>query len=213
MNLLTLNTRRCSYTIIALTLIVGLHPMTGGKPPKPASVGRSTQHHLNDRKERLRQLLSAADLAKVSDLFAWSKNVQISHAPSGNVRILVGAVSEELLRTEIRRIALNPTERYNASDAIAAIEQMKEVQAKLETLGLELPVTVIPGARQEADRRAPHLPATIRNVTLEEALDRVAGTFDRIIIYAQCTENGIGYFDIDVARGQEFEKLARSGRR
>jgi hypothetical protein len=212
MNMPTLNARRCSYTIIALTLSVGLQSVAGGKPAKQAS-GRSTQHHLNDRKERLQQLLAAADLAKVSDLFAWSKNVQISHAPSGNVRILVGAVSEELLRTEIRRIALNPTERYNATDAIAAIEQVKEVRAKLETLGLELPVTAIPGARQEADRRAPHLPPTIKNVTLEEALDLVAETFDRIIIYAQCTENGIAYFDIDVAHGREFEKLARSGRR
>ena len=213
MNMLTLNTRRCSYTIIALTLSVGLQAVTGGKPPKQASVGRSTQHHLNDRKERLRQLLDAADLAKVSDLFAWSKNVQISYAPSGNVRILVGDVSEELLKTEIRRIVWHPTERYNATDAIAAIEQTKEAQAKLEMLGLELAVTFIPGARQQPERRAPHLPATIRNVTLETALDRVAETFDRILIYAQCTENGIRYFDIDVARGPEFEKLARSGRR
>jgi hypothetical protein len=161
------------------------------------------------REKKLRALLESSDLAQVSYLFAKSKKVTISRGRSGQFRIFVGDVSDELLRTKINLVSFGPTERYNAIDAIIAITQTKEIQAKLRELGLEQPLTFCPGASQEPNRRVPHLPVSVKNVTMEEALDQVAETFDCVIIYAGWTVDGARLFNVGLAHGADFAGLGR----
>ena len=74
---------------------------------------------------------------------------------------------------------LSPRQRYNIIEAEAAIEGAKEVKAAIQKLRLEQPVVVISELVQEPMQGVPHLPAHIKDVTLDQALDLLATTFEK----------------------------------
>src|SRR5438874_12614072 len=154
---------------------------------------------------RLRAAIRSTDLSGVSYLFAKSKKVKVTRGSSGQSAVFVGVVSAELLRTRISAVALHPIQRYNPREAIVAIMQTHEVQGKLRGLNLERPLTALGGVMQEPITRLPHLPTSLKNVTMEEAMDRVARTFAGVIIYGEWRDaNGTRLFDVDFARPTAF---------
>lgn len=198
------------HFVFVLLLLVDLQVALAGTPAGPRDEVRKSRQSDRDMQERkLRALLDSTDLSQVSYLFAKSKKVTISRSKSGQLRIFVGDVSEELLRTRITRISFGTTERYNEIDAIIAITRTKEIQAKLRELGVKQPLAFYPGASQGPDRRVPHLPTSIRDVTMEDAMDHVAETFGCLIIYARWTVNGTPLFNVGFAQGEDFEGLGR----
>jgi hypothetical protein len=201
--------RQYSY-LLALMLIVDSQAAIGENPPTRQGELRASSESSEDlREKKLRNLLKSADPARVSYLLATSKKVTISQGKAGQLRVFVGEVSAELLTTKINLVSFGPDERYNAIYAITAITQTKEIQAKLGDLGLRQPTTFGPSFILSPDRRLPHLPASIRNVTMEEALDQVAETFDCVIIYAGWTEDGKRRFDVSYIEGEDFKGLGR----
>ena len=146
--------------------------------------------------EGLRSLLRKADLKFISYIFGQSKKITVVRGRTGQLRILMGDVSDELLSTKIRLVRFSPTERYNVNDAKVPVLESKEVQTKMRKLGIEEPVTVSPGFRREPDPQYPHLPKSITNVRMDEALDRVGETFGRVMIYGQFVSAGHLYFAV-----------------
>ena len=107
-------------------------------------------------------------------------------------------MSYELLSTKIHVLTFTPRQRYNVQDAIWAIEQTKEVEGKVRELKLEYSPTVFTGRVLEPAAGLPHLPMSLRNVTMDEALDRVAQTFGELIIYGECVSgSGRRLFNIN----------------
>lgn len=134
---------------------------------------------------------SKTGLAAIQDMFRKEKRVTVKKGPPGIYRISMGNVSYELLRTKIHVLTFTPRQRYNVQDAIWAIEQTKEVEGKVRELKLEYPPTVGSWRVLEPAAGLPHLPMSLRNVTMDEALDRVAQTFGELITYGECV-NGVG---------------------
>jgi hypothetical protein len=134
---------------------------------------------------------SKTGLAAIQDIFRKEKRVTVKEGPPGIYRISMGNVSYELLRTKIHVLTFTPRQRYNVQDAIWAIEQTKEVEGKVRELKLEYPPTVGSWRVLEPAAGLPHLPMSLRNVTMDEALDRVAQTFGELIAYSECV-NGAG---------------------
>jgi hypothetical protein len=120
---------------------------------------------------------------------------------------LVGHVSSEILKTKIRIVTFTPNERYNAEDALIPILRAKEIQAAMRKLGIEQPMTASPGIKQEPNPRVSHLPVSLRNVSMDEAFDRVAQTFEGIIIYGEWTIEGTRLFSADFVATSYLEKL------
>jgi len=134
---------------------------------------------------------SKTGLAAIQDIFRKDKQVTVTEGRSGIYRISMGNVSYELLSTKIHVLTFTPRQRYNVQDAIWAIEQTKEVEGKVRELKLEYPPTVGSWRVLEPAAGLPHLPMSLRNVTMDEALDRVAQTFGELITYGECV-NGSG---------------------
>lgn len=205
--------RQYSY-LLALMFIVESQVAIGESPRTMQDEPRASSQSSEDiREKKLLNFLKSADPSRVSYLLAHSKKVTIWRGKAGQLRVLVGDVSAELLTTKITRVSFKTIERYNAIEAINAITQTKEIQAKLGELGLRQPATIPPSYIQmpepDDDRPLPHLPASIKNVTMEEALDQVAETFDCVIIYAGWTEDGKRWFSVDYAVGEDFYGLGR----
>jgi hypothetical protein len=204
--------RKYSY-LLALMFIVDSQVAIGESPRTSQDESRASSQSSEDiREKKLLKFLKSADPSRVSYLLAESKKVTIWQGKAGQLRVLVGDVSAELLTTKITLVSFRTVERYNAIEAINAITQTKEIQAKLGELGLRQPATIGPSFQQMPDPDRPllpHLPASIKNVTMEEALDQVAETFDCVIIYAGWTEDGKRWFSVDYAEGENFDGLGR----
>jgi len=202
------------FYLLAVMLVTGSQCLNGEESVKRRDdLRRFTERNEDKLLNHLRSVLKAADLTAVSYIFTKSKKVTVTRGGSGHIRILVGDVSDELLKTKISVVTFKPSERYNAQEAIIPIIRAKEVQAKLRKLGLEQPLTALSGFMQEPNPRFPHLPASMKNVTMEEALDRVAQTFSGLIIYGEWTADGTHLFSVDFAWIANFEAHSQSSKK
>lgn len=144
-------------------------------------------------------------LAAVREIFRDNKNVVIDENPRGIIKIKIGDVPDVFLRTRISILNLDEIERYNPRLVVDKIifksKEMLETERKLGYV----PPFGIGGQVVEPAQDLPHLPASIRNATLEEILDMIATTWSRrvsIVTFAVCSPPRSGQtvsFDIGVA--------------
>ena len=80
-----------------------------------------------------------------------------------------------------------------------AITNAKEVKAGAGKLGLEEPLTVYSISIQAPMKGLPHLPAFMRDLTMDQALDAISTTFGVLIVFGECTSRaGVHFFGLDV---------------
>jgi hypothetical protein len=129
-------------------------------------------------------------LVAVREIFENDKHVMASEDRSGIVRVTIGQPERALLQTRIHSLTLKPHEQYNAMLAIFAILNSKDVEPAVHQLGFDQPNIVFGGdiALPEKGVWLPHLPASMKDLTMDQALDAVARTFGGIVIYETCAE-------------------------
>jgi hypothetical protein len=127
-----------------------------------------------------------AGAAAIQEALAKNKNVKVAAGRPGVVGIWIGDVSNDVLSTKIHMLRLGDLERYNYTKAIAAIIDTKEVQTKMREARVEGVPEFTSYPIVSPDPKLPHLPASMTNVTVDEALDRVAQTFGGLVIYWEC---------------------------
>src|SRR5579863_6903800 len=145
----------------------------------------------------------ATGMNAVRQIFADDPNVTVTQDRSGMVRIEIGSVSTAILRTRIQALTLVPVEQFRAESAVATIETAPDLQAAERSLNVYSPnpllVNIVVSGLNPG---APHLPSSIKNVTVDEALDSVARTFNGIVTYGICTRpDGNGFFDFGFIDG------------
>jgi hypothetical protein len=122
-------------------------------------------------------------LVAVREIFKNDKHVMVAEDRFGMIRVTIGQPASALLQTRIHSLTLKPHERYNVPLAISAIENTTEVEVAERKLGLDHPNIVFGGgiALPEKGVRLPHLPASMKDLTMDQALDAVAKTFGGIV--------------------------------
>ena len=132
----------------------------------------------------------AAPLEAVRAILRNQRDAVVTEDRLGMIRITLGVVPTALLNTKIARLAFDPLARWNPEPAISAIKNTSEVKDAMRTLNVQLPrlrlINIIltgPG-----DNHFPHLPVSLENVTMDQALDAVARTFRQLVIYGICTQ-------------------------
>jgi hypothetical protein len=136
-------------------------------------------------------------LAAVRNMFQHAKNTLVTGHDPGIIRIRIGSVPNDLLRVKISRLVLTSDEQYNYFLAMVQIQNEPEVRSAMQKLEISPRAVefIMPVAPPVAG--APHLPALITNVTMDQALDLVAKTFGGVVIYEFCTSGT--QFRIDFA--------------
>jgi len=130
-------------------------------------------------------------LAAAQGIFRNNKDIVVREDADGIIRITIGHVSEAILHTPIARLAFDPTSQYNEVFAIASIEFSDEVQKATSDLKLRAPVKVYNYPVVEPNERLPHLPALVLNLTMDQALNLVARTFEGIVLYGACENSNL----------------------
>ena len=131
-------------------------------------------------------------LAAVRDIFQKDESVRVLRDPAGMIRITIGQPPTALLQTKLKSLKFDTQQQYNGELAVDAILDAKEVEVAMPKFGLEKGVKMVAGGINvpENGRPLPHLPASIKNMTMDQALDLVAKTFGGIVIYETCEEPG-----------------------
>lgn len=137
---------------------------------------------------KLRPAKAKTGVAAVREVFEDDRNVAVTEGPPGIIRVWIGKVPTTILQTKLTSVHLSQLERYNQSMAIVAIQDAKELQAAARALRL-MPVADIGGLVAEPAKGLPHLPPSIRGVTLDQALDLVASTFRNLVIFGMCSNS------------------------
>jgi hypothetical protein len=138
-------------------------------------------------------------LEAVRDIFRNDKRVAVSEQPRGIIQISVGSIPTEVLQTKVRSLTFKADEQFTPALAVAALKNANEVEAVIRRVGLQEALSVDSIAVEHPRRGRPHLPAVMRNVTVDQALNAIAKTFGVVIVFAQCTSrNGPALFDIYV---------------
>lgn len=91
--------------------------------------------------------------------------------------------------------------------AISAIENTTEVEFAERKLGFDRPITVFGGgnALPEKGVLLPHLRASMKDLTMDQALNAVARTFGGIVIYETCAErSGKRLVSLDFVQVADF---------
>lgn len=129
-------------------------------------------------------------LAAVREIFKRDRQVKFSESQSGMIRIKIGEPATALLQTKISLVKFNPVEQYNGELAIWAVMKSKEVESAIHQIGFDQPETMFGGSINQPEEAAdlPHLPTSLTNVTMDEALDEIATTFGGIVVYETCSE-------------------------
>jgi hypothetical protein len=132
-----------------------------------------------------------AGLELIRGIFQNNGNITVVEQPRGVVRITVGDVPEEILHTKIRNLALTPREQFNPEEALDAIENTKEMDAGMRKLGFRLAEALADHPVESPKAGHPHLPPLMRNVTVDEALNSIAETFQGIVLFGACKQSKV----------------------
>lgn len=130
----------------------------------------------------------------IREILAQDKRINVTVDSARIARITFGNPTTALLQTKIHRLQFTTEERYNEGPALRAIENTKEIQSAIHSLGFDRPfgtgeaVTVISEDIQEPYPGVRHLPSSIKDITFDQALDLLAKTFSEIVFYEECTD-------------------------
>ena len=142
-------------------------------------------------------------ITAIRKIFGNDNNVRVTQLPTGTVRVTIGKVPTRILDTKISALKLDNNGRYNPIQAIRALMITKQMEAAMGALRLK-PVDSLASTVADEQPDLPHFPSLIRNMTVEQILDRMAKMWDRPVMYGICenvTEpNGERLFSIDSAQ-------------
>jgi len=147
---------------------------------------------------------SKTGLIAVREIFQKDKNVKVTEDRPGIISIYIGKPSSKILGTRISYLIFEPIAQYNFSFAFNAIENNKEVRATMVKYGFTVPSIVSNAAIVQPTEGLLHLPSSIENVSMDQALDLVARTFKGTVIYGACSEPNL--YSIDFTGGIYFDE-------
>jgi hypothetical protein len=141
-------------------------------------------------------------IAAVRQIFRDDPQVTVTQDQSGILRITIGTVSTIVLQTRIPSLTLGPAAQYTPKDAVYAIAISANNYAKAHRLNFGIAATVLDVIERGPSNGAPHLPKLMQNVTVDEALDSLARTFNGIVLYGTCKmPDGKELFRLDYIYG------------
>jgi hypothetical protein len=125
-------------------------------------------------------------LRVVRRLFKNDRNVVVSQALPGVIRIKIGTVRAALLRTRIPLLKLDQREQYDPETALSALEITSEFESAVDKLHLFNMPVLVSGPIPDPEPHLPHLPSIMKDVTVDQVLDAIAKAFGGIIAYGEC---------------------------
>lgn len=143
-------------------------------------------------------------LDAIRAIFPNDANVLVTEGPNELIRMNLGSPSADILLTNISNLSFPPLAQYNATLAIATIENSSDVKAAMASLGVRPVLTMVHRAVVSPAAGLPHLPSAATNMTVDELLNLVAKTFSGIVLYGACPSSNRFY--VNFAEGARTQR-------
>jgi hypothetical protein len=128
----------------------------------------------------------ANDLSAIRDIFRGDGEVNVTKEEHGIVRIRIGNVPDDILRTRIPLLAFTPLQQYDPTSAIRAVVGASEFEEAMKRMRLQRVSSASNQLVQMPSEGLPHLPPSMRSITVDGALDTIARTFNVAVVYGYC---------------------------
>jgi hypothetical protein len=128
----------------------------------------------------------ARELEAVRQVFNDNKTIAVTRDDRGFVRIRIGTVRGSFLQTRIPMFKLDQREQYDPETALSALEITNEFESAVDKLHLFNMPVLVNGPVADPEPNSPHLPSTMKDVTIDHVLTAIAKTFGGIIAYGEC---------------------------
>lgn len=137
-------------------------------------------------------------LDAIRDIFADNMAVKISEEPNKVIIINIGSPSVAIIHTKISSLRLAPIIQYNPGIAVYAIMGAGQVKARMDQLNFHTTQYINFGMLvAEPAPGLPHLPAVLKDISVEEIFKLIAQTFHGIVVYGTCIQpNGRGFLKV-----------------
>lgn len=137
-------------------------------------------------------------LKAIGEMFQGDSAVQVSEGKGKILSVTIGEPSTAILKTRISVLRIPLLAAYNPTGAIGVVEGASEVKVAMAKIGLRFPLELSEQLLVKPSPGLPHLPAVMKGVTVGQALDAIAVTFQGIVAYGTCREaNGMGLVEIN----------------
>ncbi|HET6276696.1 MAG TPA: hypothetical protein VFE16_12270 [Candidatus Cybelea sp.] len=133
-------------------------------------------------------LPGATGVRAVQQIFSDDPSVMVAQDRSGMMRITIGSVASTILQMKVPTLTLSPIEQYTALSALDNVAGAADVYARQRGLPFGLGPTITDHLVSGPSEGAAHLPSTMQNITIDEALDELARTFKGIVTYGVCKQ-------------------------
>lgn len=134
-------------------------------------------------------------LDAVRAIFQNYGEIAVTEEPEGIIRVRIGEFPDAILQTRISQLDLTAEGQFNPNRAVMGIISDEDVVAATDALGLHHPTYITSFSPQLPMPGLPHLPPSLSDLTMDQALDDVALSFHAIVTYAICPETGL--FNVD----------------
>lgn len=136
-------------------------------------------------------------LGAVQQIFRGDAGVNVAEEPQKIISVRVGEPSTAILQTRVSLLKISTMGRYNPAIVIGSVESTRELKTAMTKLGLRVPLQLSEQLLATPAPGLPHLPAEMKDVTVNQILNSIAVTFKGIVIYGTCTHpNGGGLIQI-----------------
>jgi hypothetical protein len=141
-----------------------------------------------------------ASAGSVHELIRGDHDVIVDETIHGFSKIEFGDLPPNILKTRIARLKVPYRDQFDPNLVWASITDSPEVRAAEGRLGTMDPRQIVDMLVQEPRPGAPHFPASLTDITVEDALDVDAKTFNGIVVFGACEKPlfyEIGFFPLD----------------
>ncbi len=107
----------------------------------------------------------------------------------GLISMQLAPVPAKLLSTNIGNLKFTERERFDSTLAVIAVMENSDVTSAMRRLGFNVPIQDVSIMPTTPRSELPHLPASLSNVTVDQALDLVARTFGNIVFFGVCEKS------------------------
>lgn len=125
-------------------------------------------------------------ISGVRRIFSAYHDVSITHHGDKLIAVRIGTPSNHVLMTRFKFVKVSNLAKYNPGLVILGIMHKKSVRTAIANAGLTLPITPFVGMVMPPSQRPRHSHGRAKDVTVDEALDRVAVTFNGVLVYSTC---------------------------
>lgn len=137
-------------------------------------------------------------LTRIQKLFRDEPAFKVAAASPRIVHVTMTGTTTDLLDIPVSIDYLTPTAQYNPHEAIYAIENKAAMKAAMNRLHAKPAIECCGQLEEIPSPRFPHLPESMGDVAVGQALDRILKVFPGLMVYKECTRlNGDRLFSID----------------